>query len=46
MGEQKKKEKKGVITKPVKVKDLKILDSGWDSCTTFPSWTTSEVGER
>jgi len=31
-----KKEKKRVITEPVKVRDLKISDPGWDSCATFP----------
>jgi len=37
MGEQKKKKKKGVIIEPVKVRDLKISNPGWDSCTIFPS---------
>jgi len=37
--------KEGVITELVKVRDLKISDPGWDSCATFPSWTTPEVGE-
>ena len=46
MRKQKKKKKDGVITEPIKVRDLKISDSGWDSCVTFPSWTTPEVGER
>ena len=25
---------------------MKISDPGWDSCTTFPSWTTPEMGKR
>ena len=25
---------------------MKISDPGWDSCATFPSWTTPKVGER
>ena len=42
----KKRKKKKVITKPVKVRDLKISDPGWNSCATFPSWTIPEVRER
>ena len=45
-GGAKKEKKMEVITEPVKVRDLKISDPGWDSCATFPSWTTLEVGER
>jgi len=37
MEEQKKKKKEGVITKPVKIRDQKISDPGWNSCATFPS---------
>ena len=47
MGKQKKEKKReGVITEPVKVRDLKISDPDWDSCATFPSWTTPKVGEK
>jgi len=36
-GSKKRKKKEEIITKPVKVKDLKISDPSWDLCTTFPS---------
>jgi len=36
-GGAKKEKKEGVITEPIKVRDLKISDPGWDSCATFPS---------
>jgi len=36
-GGAKKEKKEGVIRETVKVRDLKISDPGWNSCTTFPS---------
>jgi len=33
----KKEKKEEVITEPVKIRDLKISDPGWDSFATFPS---------
>jgi len=46
MGSKKRKKKWGIITEPVKVRDMKISDPDWDSCATFPSWTIPKVGER